>query len=61
MPLWQVYLNVVKLSYIPHMICQSVLNSIFVLAEPSREEQGVTRYGYSKIWRSECFNIPGRC
>ena len=24
-------------------------NCIFVLAEPSREEQGVTRYGSSKI------------
>ena len=31
------------------MICQSVLISIFVLAEPSREEQGVTRYGTPKF------------
>ena len=30
-----------KLSYIPHMTYQSILISIFVLAEPSREEQGV--------------------
>ena len=37
------------------MIYQSVLISIFVLAEPSREEQGVTRYGYSKIWKFGTF------
>ena len=35
--------------YSVHMIYQSVLISIFVLAESSREEQGVTRYGSSKI------------
>ena len=40
LPLW----HTTKLSYIPHMTYQSILISIFVLAEPSREEQGVTRY-----------------
>ena len=37
------------------MIYQSVLISIFALAEPSREEQRVTRYDSSKFGKFSTF------